>query len=139
MGNRAVITTAPYSDNNVGIYVHWNGGRASIEGFLAAAKELGYRSPEGDRSYALAGLAGLIWSYLGTDGLSVGIDLCKHLDTDSDNGTYLIGGDWEIVGRHNWEADWDEEINAEKTAAITKCLLVKAQAAKDAQIEEKQI
>lgn len=138
MGNRAVITTAPYSDDNVGIYVHWNGGRASIEGFLAAAKELDYRSPEGDRSYGLAGLAGLIWSYLGTDGLSVGIDLCKHLDTEGDNGTYLIGGDWEIVGRRNYEG-YDEEVNPSKTEAITKCLLVKAKAAKDAQIEEKQV
>lgn len=136
MGNRAVITTAPYSDDNVGIYVYWNGGRASVEGFLKAAKELEYRTPASNRSYALAGLAGLIWSYIGTDGLSVGIDLCKNLDTEGDNGVYLIGGDWEIVGRHNWEADWDEEVNQSKTDAIAKCLIVKA---KDAQIEEKQI
>ena len=136
MGNRAVITTAPYSDDNVGIYVHWNGGRASVEGFLKAAKELEYRTPASDRSCALAGLAGLIWSYIGTDGLSVGIDLCKNLDTEGDNGVYLIGGDWEIVGRHNWEADWGEEIDQAKTDAIAKCLIVKA---KDAQIEEKQI
>lgn len=139
MGNRAVITTAPYSDDNVGIYVHWNGGRASVEGFLKAAKELDYRSPGFDRSYALAGLAGLIWSYLGTDGLSVGIDLCKNLDTEGDNGVYLIDGDWEIVGRRNWEADWDEEVNQTKTDAIAKCILAKAKAAKDAQIEEPQV
>jgi len=44
MGNRAVITTAPYSTSNVGIYVHWNGGRASVEGFLKACRELGYRN-----------------------------------------------------------------------------------------------
>lgn len=137
MGNRAVITTAPYSDSNVGIYVHWNGGRASVEGFLKAAKELGYRSPGTDRSYALAGLAGLIWSYLGTDGLSVGIDLCEHLPAGDDNGVYLIGGDWEIVGRRNH--GYEEEVNQSKTDAIAKCLIVKAKAAKDAQIEEKQI
>jgi hypothetical protein len=137
MGNRAVITTAPYSDDNVGIYVHWNGGRASVEGFLKAAKELGYRDLAQDRSYALAGLAGLIWSYLGTDGLSVGIDLCKHLDTEGDNGVYLIGGDWEIVGRRN-HGNF-EEVNQAKTDAIVKCILVKAKATKDAQIEEKQV
>lgn len=137
MGNRAVITTAPYSDSNVGIYVHWNGGRASVEGFLKAAKALDYRGPGFDRSYALAGLAGLIWSYLGTDGLSVGIDLCKHLDTEGDNGVYLIDGDWEIVGRRN-NGNF-EEVNEAKTDAIAKCVIVKAKAAKDAQIEEKQV
>lgn len=129
MGNRAVITTAPYSDDNVGIYVHWNGGRASVEGFLKAAKELGYRSPGTDRSYALAGLAGLIWSYLGTEGLSVGIDLCKNLDTDNgDNGVYLIDGDWEIVGRDNWDAEWPEEVDPAKTDAIAATILAKVTA-----------
>lgn len=136
MGNRAVITTAPYSDSNVGIYVHWNGGRASVEGFLAAAKELGYRTPTSDRSYALAGLAGLIWSFLGTDGLSVGIDRCGQLDTDNgDNGTYLIGGDWEIVGR-KFRDEWDgEEIDAAKTKAIKEQILLKVKAAAEAQPE----
>lgn len=139
MGNRAVITTAPYSKKNVGIYVHWNGGRASVEAFLEAARQLGYRDPTGDRSYALAGLAGLIWSYLGTEGLSVGIDLCENLDCDNyDNGTYLIGKDWQIVGR-KFATDYGEEVNEAKTAALVKCLLVKAKAAKDAQIEEKQV
>ena len=139
MGNRATITTAPFHEDKAAIYIHWNGGRDSIEGFLKAAKALDYRGPGFDRSYALAGLAGLIWSYLGTDGLSVGVDLCKHLDTEGDNGVYLIDGDWEIVGRRNWEADWDEEVNQSKTDAIAKCILAKAKAAKDAQIEEKQI
>lgn len=135
MGNRAVITTAPYSDSNVGIYVHWNGGRASIEGFLKAAKELGYRSPASDRSYALAGLAGLIWSYLGTDGLSVGIDRCGQLDTDNgDNGTYLIDGDWEIVGRRN--NGYDEEIDRAKTDAIAATIIAKAKAAGAAEAKQ---
>ena len=135
MGNRAVITTAPYSDSNVGIYVHWNGGKASIEGFLAAAKELGYRTPEGDRSYALAGLAGLIWSYLGTDGLSVGIDQCRNLDTDNgDNGVYLICGDWEIVGRRNH--GYGEEVDPKKTEDIKQTILAKVAAAKAAETAE---
>lgn len=139
MGNRAVITTAPFSNNNVGIYLHWNGGRASIEGFLQAARELEYRRPDQDSSYALAGLAGLIWSYLGTDGTSVGIGLCRDLDCENwDNGTYLIGGNWEIVGRLHFD-DGQEEDNAHKTAAIAKCVRVKAKAAGEAQIKEKQV
>lgn len=134
MGNRAVITTAPYDDNAVGIYVHWNGGRASIEGFLAAAKELEYRSPASDRSYGLAGLAGLIWSFLGTDGLSVGIDQCRNLDIEGDNGVYLIGGDWEIVGRRN--NGYHEEVDPGKTEAIKQTILAKVRAAKDAEAEK---
>tara|TARA_R110000868_G_scaffold19939_6_gene85036 strand:- start:1131 stop:1541 length:411 start_codon:yes stop_codon:yes gene_type:complete len=129
MGNRAVITTAPYKASNVGIYVHWNGGRASVEGFLQAAKALEYRSPAHDRSYALAGLAGLIWSYLGTDGLSVGIDRCDHLDTLGDNGVYLIGDDWQIVDRQNFA--YEEEVDPAKTAEITATILAKVKAAAD--------
>lgn len=139
MGNRAVITTAPYKPGNVGIYVHWNGGRASVEGFLQAAKELGYRSPSQDPQYAMGALAGLIWSYLATDGLSLGIGRCSDLDTvNFDNGTYLIGGDWEIVGREFFDGG-EEEVNPAKTAAIAKCVMVKAKAAKEADIEEAQV
>lgn len=47
MGNRATITTAPFNRENACIYVHWNGGRASIAGLCNAAKELGYRAPSG--------------------------------------------------------------------------------------------
>ena len=99
MGNRAVITTAPYSLNNTGIYVHWNGGRSSVEAFLKACKQLGYRSPESDPAYAMARLTQVIGTYFGGT-LSLGIGTLRHLDCDNgDNGVYVIGGDWEIVGR----------------------------------------
>jgi hypothetical protein len=45
MGNRAVITT---EDKQLGVYVHWNGGRDSIEAFLLYCKIKGYRAPEND-------------------------------------------------------------------------------------------
>ncbi len=122
MGNRAVITTAPFDANNVGIYLHWNGGRASIEGFLAAARGLGWRSPPGDESYALARLTQIACTFLGPDGLSVGIGRCDDLDCDNyDNGTYLIGGDWEIVGREFFSGE--EEIDAGKTTDIRDTVL----------------
>ena len=105
MGNRAVITTAPYAETNIGIYLHWNGGRESVEGFLAAAKALGMRSPGGDPTYAMARLVQIIGNFFGGS-TSIGIGLCSELDTDNgDNGTYLIGGDWEIVGREFWDGD----------------------------------
>ena len=44
MGNRAVISfsTSPAAPS---IYLHWNGGRASVEGFLAGCLEAGYAPP----------------------------------------------------------------------------------------------
>lgn len=129
MGNRAVITTAPYKPGNIGIYVHWNGGKASIEGFLKAARELDYRTPGADPSYAMGGLVGLIYTYLGTDGLSVGIDRCNRLDTGNyDNGTYLIGPGWEIVGRQ-FANEWSDEVDQTKTDAIAALIVAKVKAA----------
>jgi hypothetical protein len=136
MGNRAVITTAPYSVDNVGIYVHWNGGRASVAGFLRAAKELGYRSPGEDNSYALARLTECIAAYFGPDGLSVGIDTCRNLGgSHADNGTYLIGGDWQIVGRKHWDDAEAEEINEAKTEEIARSIVAKVRAAAEAKAE----
>lgn len=98
MGNRAVITT---NENlkEIGIYLHWNGGRDSIEGFLAYCKLRGYRSPKTQKNYAMARLTAVIANFFG-GGLSIGIDIAENLDCDNwDNGVYIIGGDWEIVGR----------------------------------------
>jgi hypothetical protein len=36
MGNRAVITT---EQKRIGVYLHWNGGLDSVEGFLTYCKE----------------------------------------------------------------------------------------------------
>ena len=98
MGNRAVITTQENFDNNgVGIYLHWNGGRNSVEAFLKYCKLKGYRCPEND-CYGWAYLCGVLTNFFG-DGLSVGIDTIDKLDCDNgDNGMYIIK-DWEIVGR----------------------------------------
>lgn len=112
MGNRAVITTAPFSFDNVGIYVHWNGGQESIEGFLAACREMGYCDPTRDPSYGLARLTQAIGLFFDAgDSSSVGIGTCGQLDCDNgDNGVWLIGKDWAIVGHGSprgdgtWEA-----------------------------------
>lgn len=94
MGNRAVITT---EDKNLGVYVHWNGGRNSIEGFLLYCKLKGYRCPEDD-CYGWARLCQVIGNFFGGE-CSVGIDKYDRLDTDNgDNGTYIIK-DWQIVGK----------------------------------------
>jgi len=94
MGNRAVITT---EDKQLGVYLHWNGGRNSVEGFLLYCKLKGYRCPEDD-CYGWARLCQVIGNFFGGE-CSVGIDRYDRLDTDNgDNGTYIIK-DWQIVGK----------------------------------------
>lgn len=104
MGNRAVITTSVIGDaevkscNNVGLYLHWYGGKGNVEAFLLYCKLRGFRPPEQD-SYGWARLAQIVGNFMGGDGLSVGIDTCNRLDCDNwDNGVYIIK-DWKIVGR----------------------------------------
>lgn len=100
MGNRAVITTNE-NLNDIGIYLHWNGGRDSVDGFLKYCKMKGYRPPEED-SYGWAYLCTTIGNYFG-DGLSLGINVANKLDCDNwDNGVYIIKK-WEIVGRKYYE------------------------------------
>lgn len=101
MGNRAVITTSTSvsikDSNDIGIYLHWNGGRDSVEAFLAYCKRRGFRPPEQD-CYGWARLCQVIGNFFGGDD-SIGIDRCCNLDCDNyDNGVYIIS-DWEIVGR----------------------------------------
>ena len=103
MGNRAVIAfvndKGKQDKNSVGIYLHWNGGRDSVEGFLQAAKDYGLRSG----SYGLARLTQIICnSFPGT--LSVGVDVVKKLDCDNwDNGVYWVDKEFNIVAREHIE------------------------------------
>jgi hypothetical protein len=109
MGNRAVITTKENFENNgIGIYLHWNGGRDSIEAFLKYCELRNFRSPDTD-CYGWARLTQIIANFFGMDGLSVGIDTVDHLDCDNfDNGVYFIEG-WKIVGREYFSgAEQDE-------------------------------
>lgn len=92
MGNRCVITT---EHKEIGLYLHWNGGRDSVEGFLEFCKRKGYPSPERD-SYGWAQLTTVITNTLGTN---VDVNLYDYLDTDNhDNGVYIIKN-WKIIGR----------------------------------------
>ena len=113
MGNRAVITWGEKDSNAVGVYLHWNGGRASVRAFLDTCKARGYGSPVSDPSYAMAGLVAVIQEFFGATGLSVGVDVLGRLDCDNyDNGVYQVGEDWQIVDR------WGEgSISVELTMA----------------------
>lgn len=99
MGNRAVIATR---NKDLGVYLHWNGGRDSVEAFLKYCELKGYRPPERD-CYGWARLCQVIGNYFGGE-LSIGIDKYEKLDRDNgDNGVYIIEN-WKIVDREfiNW-------------------------------------
>lgn len=107
MGNRAVITNSRAFDvansTDIGVYLHWNGGRDSVEAFLTYCKLKGYRPPEVD-NYGWARLCQVIGNFFG-GGLSIGIGPCCELDCDNwDNGTYIIK-DWEIVSRKYFDGE----------------------------------
>ena len=100
MGNRAVIgfisKEGIKNKDSVGIYLHWNGGRDSVEGFLATAKQYGVRTNE---DYGVARLIQIIANTLGGT-LSLGVDQIKKLDCDNyDNGLYWVDNNFNIVGR----------------------------------------
>lgn len=107
MGNRAVITTNK-NLNETGIYLHWNGGRDSVEAFLAYCNLKHYRKPEND-SYGYAMLINVITNTFG-DGLSCDVNTANRLDCDNyDNGVYIIK-DWYIVDRlyeHGEQYEYD--------------------------------
>ena len=98
MGNRAVIAfteNGKKNKNSAGIYLHWNGGRDSVEGFLQTAKDYDLRSG----SYGLARLTQIICNcFPGT--LSVGVATLNKLDCDNyDNGVYWVDENFDIVDR----------------------------------------
>lgn len=100
MGNRAIIKT---ETGHVGMYLHWNGGRDSVEAFLRYCDLRGFRSPETD-GYGWARLAQVIGNFFG-GGLSLGMVEVNAGGLDGigcDNGAYVIK-DWQIIKRENFE------------------------------------
>ena len=95
MGNRSVITTA---ERKIGLYLHWNGGRDTVEPLLRYCEFKGYRPPSSD-DYGWARLCQVAGNFFGVT-LSVGImpySDDKHMNP-GDNGIYVIEG-WRIADR----------------------------------------
>lgn len=113
MGNRAVITASKDNDiqnsNDIGVYLHWNGGRDSVQAFLLYCKIKGYRAPERD-DYGWARLCQVIGNFFGGD-TSIGINRCCCLDCNNyNNGVYIIEN-WEIVGREYFDGHEQDSYN----------------------------
>lgn len=124
MGNRAVIAFVGSTDKSKCIYLHWNGGRASVEAFLKAARylrlnKLDRRWGYVDQERAMQQLGTLIARhFFGHDtGMTVYVEDFGYADKDNgDNGLYTISEDYYIVGRRYISGG--EEVNPEKTRAI---------------------
>lgn len=126
MGNRAVIAFREQiglRNSTPSVYLHWNGGLASVEGFLAAARELGYAESalaSGRRNR----FAKLVQAWFKSGSVYIGD--YDELDTNNlDNGTYIVSPELEIEERQF--APRAEEVDAEKTASIKAELLALAQ------------
>ena len=95
MGNRAVITTP---ERKIGLYLHWNGGRDTVEPLLRYCELKGYRAPSAD-TYGWARLAQVVGNFFGGS-CSVGIGTYTTDDQmdPGDNGIYVVEG-WRIIDR----------------------------------------
>ena len=86
MGNRAVITTV---DRKIGLYVHWNGGRDTIQPLLKYCELKGFRPPSSD-SYGWARLCQVLGNFFGG---------CQtHPDQVQSCGSRLLSGSSRISG-----------------------------------------
>ena len=104
MGNRCLIV--PKGQENLGVYLHWNGGVDSVTAFLTYCKMKEYRPFGGKNAdgYGIARFVQVVGNFFG-GGLSIGIEaITTELTEDYagayDNGIYIIDG-WEICQRIN--------------------------------------
>ena len=106
MGNRAVIH---FQGSSVGMYVHWNGGRDTIEPMLEVAKEYELRA-----DYGLARLLQMFGNFMGGT-LSMGVDELERLDCDNcDNGVYIIDSKFNIIDRQYMRRDEQSQHDPEE-------------------------
>lgn len=125
MGNRALLTfsTAPTAP---ALYLHWNGGRASVLGFLKAARRLGIAA-ELNPSLSEEELRDALGNMIARRFFGVRFDEMHAYRAeygegmDSDNGVYLLNHQLEIVDR--LQAPPVDEIDAEKTRLIFEAVL----------------
>lgn len=118
MGNRAVIVNVnDMRPEATCIYLHWNGGKASVSAFLEAARDLGVQG-------GLPVLAEILAErfFECKVGINVYIEEYGRADKDNgDNGVYIIDNNFELVGRIFGPIQ--EEENDAKRQEIYDCLM----------------
>jgi hypothetical protein len=121
MGNRAVICFDKYAQNATGIYLHWNGGRDSVEAFLEAARLLKING-DGDKQYAPARFVQMIGNFFGGTN-SLGIGPVSELDCDNgDNGVYVVDSITLKIKERRF-FDHEEEERPTYEEEFVKCVL----------------
>lgn len=96
MGNRAIVKP---EGQNIGVYLHWNGGIDSVTAFLKYCELKDFRGF--DDPYGIARFCQVVGNFFG-GGLSLGIETdVKETEEAAewiDNGIYVVKG-WDIVRR----------------------------------------
>ena len=100
MGNRAIVKPV---GQRIGVYLHWNGGRDSVEAFLKYCEMRGFRDFGGKNAdgYGVARFIQVVSNFFGGAlcvGLETGVDMDAATAAMLDNGIYEVDG-WKIVAR----------------------------------------
>lgn len=123
MGNRAVITFNRNSSAEC-IYLHWNGGRASIEAFLKFARDVGINKLSEEQAIKVLAHSIALWMEVEVNQSTVYLESYGRADkNNNDNGVYVVDPKcMEIIGRdHLPQRDntvYSEEVNTKKTEQI---------------------
>ena len=105
MSNSGIIV---FEDNKeLGLYLHWNGGRDSVEAFLKYCK---LTKKTGGFQYGMLPLAQVIknWS------IELGNIIINPFNYNSDNGIYIVDKKWNIIDRKKFNGIEQNEYNLEE-------------------------
>lgn len=94
MGNRCLIIS---KNLNTGVYLHWNGGRDSVEPLLAYCKLRRERNL--DSLDGVTALTTIAKNAFGSVYLQNVKDSVKPADSPGDNGIYIVNDEWDITDR----------------------------------------
>ena len=102
MSNSGVIQFKGFDE--YGVYLHWNGGRDSIEAFLKYCKLKGYMNNDIPRFIQI------VSNYFGGNN-SIYLENINKIS--SDHGIYIVDN-WEIIGRKDFNYNEQKEYNLEE-------------------------
>lgn len=120
MGNRAVIT--PHlGDSAPSIYLHWNGGRSSVEAFLRVGRMVGIQGLGEEPINQLAALIARYFFETDVNKGSIHRQPLAEADKDNgDNGVYIIDDNLGIIGREH--APREEQYNDDQAKFVVLCI-----------------
>lgn len=107
MGNRAVVVFGEGASAPA-VYLHWNGGRESIQAFIDYLNDKGVRPDD----YAAARFAQVVGNYFGGT-YSLGLATAGYYGDQGDNGVYVVGQDPDQPARTailSWSLEGSEYV-----------------------------